>query len=126
MVDYPYRGLPVLSSHVAPLYAVWNAGPKLDADEIPQIAHHFCTFAGIAPPEQPGRVEEIKGRLELVAEIWEMITDVEDRAASWGKEIKNGKRKREDAGWDLRSAARFLSNIKTVYPHVSARLPSSL
>jgi len=54
--------------------------------EIPEIARYFCGFVGPGrdPTEQLERVEEIQGRLELVAEIWEMITAVRDRAAVWG------------------------------------------
>lgn len=104
MVGYPYRELPVIICHVAPLYAVWNAGPKLTADKIPEIARHFCEFSGDDTPTQPTRVEEIKSRLDLVAEIWKMITGVQAHAISWGK-VKNGKRKYpEDLTSDSRSA----------------------
>ena len=51
--SYPYRGLPAIRSHIAPLYAVWNAGPKLTEKgmpDIPGIARHFCEFV---EPDSP-------------------------------------------------------------------------
>jgi len=78
MVDYPYRALPPIQSHVAPLYTVWHAGLKLmlvgGTPKIPEIVRQFCEGGEDHDPQQPERAEGIRSQLKLVAEIWEMIT----------------------------------------------------
>ena len=114
---YPYRGLPAVRSHIAPLYAVWNAGPKLAEKGIPEIARHFCEFVRPnkpgPPPTQPDRITEIESRLGLVAEIWNMIMAVGIDAANWGKGAKNLKRKRFEDFLDLNAPP---SSIRTSIP----------
>ncbi|KAG1772253.1 hypothetical protein EV702DRAFT_1048709 [Suillus placidus] len=40
--SYPYQGLPLLECHIAPPFAIINAGPKCKRDHINQIVHKYC------------------------------------------------------------------------------------
>ena len=85
---YPYRSIPPVDCHIAPLYAIWNTGPKLtakDARGISAITEEFCQYNGEDSPIQLGRKENIKKRLALVAAIWKEIEAAKDPAASWGR-----------------------------------------
>jgi len=93
---YPYRSIPPVECHIAPLYAIWNAGSKLtakNAREIPAIAEEFCQYNGDRYDPQPERKENIEKRLAFVAAIWKTIEGAKVSAARWGKSAM--KRKRE-------------------------------
>lgn len=90
IVQYPYRAFQPFQIHVAPLYAVWNAGPKLIEQDIPDVAVRFCEDGD--DPQQSERIGEIQSRLELVAEIWRMIETAQPSAEAWGK-TRRGKRR---------------------------------
>jgi hypothetical protein len=95
-IEYPYRGLPPAFSHIAPLYAIWKAGPKLSLDDISQIAQRFCEgHVTENNPPAPDHYNEVKTRLELVAHIWQLVQDSKARAEAW-KSSKRGKRRRSE------------------------------
>ena len=97
---YPYRSIPPVDCHIAPLYAIWNAGPKLtakDARGISAIAEEFCQYNGEDFPIQLGRKENIEKRLALVAVIWKEIEAAKDPAASWGRSAMKWKRETSPA-----------------------------
>ena len=97
--------------------------------DIPEIARHFCEFVEpdqSDPLTQPELVEGIESRLKLVAEIWEMITDVENAAASWGggePRLANGSAMKTSQAWMMPSPVP-LEHQHRLPACLPARLPS--
>ena len=97
---YPYRSILPVDCHIAPLYTIWNAGPKLtakDTHRISAIAEEFCQYNGEDFPIQLGRKENIEKWLALVAAIWKEIEAAKDPAASWGRSAMKRKHKTSPA-----------------------------
>ncbi|KAG1723138.1 amidase signature domain-containing protein [Suillus lakei] len=100
--QYPYPDLSLLECHVAPPFAIINAGPKCKRDQIDQIVLDRY------PQQTEGSTmesdaEELKQRLTLLCDTWDLFMDPGVRAAAktWEKsETGGGKRQREqsDAG----------------------------
>lgn len=99
--QYPYLDLPLLECHVAPPFTVINAGPKCERDQIDQIVLRRY------PQQTEGSTmesdaKELKQRLTLLCDAWDLFMDPDVRAAAkaWEKSETGGKRKREqsDAG----------------------------
>ncbi|KAG1770806.1 hypothetical protein EV702DRAFT_1248958 [Suillus placidus] len=94
---YPYPDLSLLECHVAPPFAVINAGPKCKRDQIDQI------ILDRYPQQTEGSTmesdaKELEQRLALLCDTWDLFMDLDVRAAAetWGKsETGEGKRKRE-------------------------------
>ncbi|KAG1727411.1 amidase signature domain-containing protein [Suillus lakei] len=100
--QYPYPDLSLLECHVAPPFAIINAGPKCKRDQIDQIVLDRY------PQQTEGSTmesdaKELKQRLTLLCDTWDLFMDPGVRAAAktWEKsETGGGKRQREqsDAG----------------------------
>ncbi|KAG2337169.1 hypothetical protein BDR05DRAFT_1005250 [Suillus weaverae] len=99
--QYPYLDLPLLECHVAPPFAVINAGPKCERDQIDHIVLRRY------PQQTEGSTmesdaKELQQRLTLLCDTWDLFMDPDVRAAAkaWEKSETGGKRKREqsDAG----------------------------
>src|SRR6202790_4997671 len=91
---HPYRDLPELECHIAPPYAVINAGPKcidLDPDQVALDYHQS---------EMSNSQMELKRQLELLRDIWALFENVKEAAKAWeGTEREKrwkAKRKREE------------------------------
>lgn len=90
--SYPYQTLHPLECHIAPPFAVINAGPK-------------CAGADLAAIVQACRQtnedrQALKDLLELLCETWNLFEDARANAKDWEKE-KRGKRKREHDDEDI-------------------------
>ncbi|KAG1736039.1 hypothetical protein EDB19DRAFT_1723362, partial [Suillus lakei] len=100
--QYPYSDFPLLECHVAPPFAIIDAGPKCKRDQIDQIVLDRY------PQQTEGSTmesdaKELKQRLTLLCDTWDLFMNPGVRAAAktWEKsETGGGKRKREqsDAG----------------------------
>jgi hypothetical protein len=95
---YPFRTFPTLHSHVAPLYVVVNAGPKLEGRSLNAIAQAYSKAPSEPPFNSPvlddDREIEILQRLQLVAEIWGIIQGCSEEAKTWEQSYRGLKRKR--------------------------------
>ncbi|KAG1720246.1 hypothetical protein EDB19DRAFT_1778089 [Suillus lakei] len=100
--QYPYSDFPLLECHVAPPFAIINAGPKCKRNQIDQIVLDRY------PQQTEGSTmesdaKELKQRLTLLCDTWDLFMDpgVRATAKTWEKsETGGGKRSREqsDAG----------------------------
>ena len=98
---HPYRDLPELECHIAPPYAVINAGPKcidLDLDQIALDYHQS---------EMSGSQMELKLQLELLRDIWALFENAKEAAKAWEEtereKRRKAKRKREENDTDTYS-----------------------
>lgn len=114
----PYPNLPSLESHISPPFAVINAGPKLSRDQIDRIT------LGLHP-EQTKESEELKQRLTLLCDTWDLFMGAKRVAMTWGKSEAgdkseaggNRKRKQSNSGQTDRCSTRS----KTRSAHVGHR-----
>ena len=86
---HPYRDLPELECHIAPPYAVINAGPKcmnLDLDRV-ALDYHGS--------ETSDSQRELKHRLGLLCEIWVLFENAKEAANAWGEKEREARRKRK-------------------------------
>ncbi|KAG2337159.1 hypothetical protein BDR05DRAFT_1005241 [Suillus weaverae] len=100
--QYPYSNFPLLECHIAPPFAVINAGLKCKRDQIDQIVLGCCPQQTEGSTMESG-AKELKQRPTLLCDTWDLFMDPDVRAAAkaWEKsETGGGKRKREqiDAG----------------------------
>jgi hypothetical protein len=101
MYDHPYRDLPDFECHIAPLYAVINAGPKcidLDLDQVALDYHQS---------EMSDSQMEPKRQLEPLRDIWALFENAKEAAKAWEEtereERCKAKRKREENDTDTYS-----------------------
>ena len=99
--DHPYHDLPHLECHIAPPYAVINAGPKcvgLDLDRVALDYHRS---------ERNNSQRELKRQLELLCNIWALFENEKEAANAWGgnerEERQKKKRKRDEDDVDTSS-----------------------
>ncbi|KAG1863209.1 hypothetical protein DFJ58DRAFT_743871 [Suillus subalutaceus] len=76
--QHPFSNLPLLECHILPPYAVINAAQKLSRDQIDGIVRDLHA-------EQTKEFEELKQRLTLVCDTWDLFMDAEDVAKAWEK-----------------------------------------
>jgi hypothetical protein len=89
---HPYQTLPPLECHIAPPFAIINAGPKCAGADLDAIARACC--------QTNGNQQALKDRLELLCETWNLFENARANAKDWEKE-KRGKRKRERDDEDI-------------------------
>ncbi|KAG1767890.1 hypothetical protein EV702DRAFT_1050222 [Suillus placidus] len=97
--EYPYPNLPLLECHILLPYAVINAGQKLNRNQLDGIVRGLHA-------EQTTEFEELKQRLTLLCDIWDLFMGAQDTAKAWGKPaegdkseaVGNRKRKQNDSG----------------------------
>lgn len=98
---HPYRDIPYLECHIAPPYAIINAGPKCAGLDLDQIARAYCQS------ETSEFQEELKHRLQLLYDIWALIESAKEAAKVWEAKEREGrrklKRKRDDDDIDTSS-----------------------
>jgi hypothetical protein len=99
--DHPYRDLPELECHIAPAYAVVNAGPKCIGLDLSQVALDYYES------EASNSHMELKRQLELLRDTWALFENAEEAARIWEErereERRKGKRKRDDDDMDTSS-----------------------
>jgi len=88
---HPYTDMPTLDSHLAPPLAVINGGGKCEGVDFDNITTDLA----------------LKGRLELLGEIWEFIKSAEEDAKSWGR--KRPREKKEDEEEEDSNASRRIT-----------------
>jgi hypothetical protein len=97
---HPYRDLPDLECHIAPPYAVINAGPKCTGLDLDKIALDYQ----VGDSESQ---EELKHRLELLRDIWALFEGAKEAAKAWEEkereERRKQKRKRDEDDIDTSS-----------------------
>lgn len=106
----PHHNLPLLECHIFPPYAVINAGQKLRRDQVDEIARGLDA-------EQTTNFTELKQRLTVLCDIWDLFTGARDAAEAWKKpavgdntEAVGGmKRKHSDSGQTNRRSTRSKS-----------------
>jgi hypothetical protein len=64
---HPYRDFPELECHVAPPYAIINAGPKCEGLDLGKSA---LDYYGSEPCESQ---RELKDQLELIRDTWALF-----------------------------------------------------
>ena len=85
--SYPYQTVPSLECHIAPPFAVINAGPKCAGLDLVAVARAYC---------QTNETQQaLQGRLELLCETWNLFENARGDAKDWGNEKKR-KREHED------------------------------
>ncbi|KAM6489220.1 hypothetical protein JOM56_015390 [Amanita muscaria] len=89
---YPYHTLPDLECHVAPPFVAINGGRKLAGVDLDAITLDYCQSSDSRPT--------LKGRLEVLREIWEILQSAKQDASKW-EESKRGKRKRDEDDEDI-------------------------
>lgn len=108
--EYPYPNLPLLECHILPPYAVINAGPKLKRHQLDEIARGLHA-------EQTTEFKELKQRLTLLCDIWDLFMGAKAAAKVWGEPVDgdksegvgNRKRKQNDSGQTNRRSTRSKS-----------------
>lgn len=99
--NHPYRDLPELECHIAPPYAVINAGPKCIGLDLDQVALDYHQS------ETSDSQMELKLQLELLRDIWALFENAKEAAKAWEeterKERRKAKRKREENDTDTYS-----------------------
>lgn len=99
--DHPYHDLPELVCHIAPPYAVINAGPKCIGLDLHQVARDYHQS------ETSDSQMELKDQLELLRDIWALFENVKEVAKAWEKiqreESWKKKRKRDKDDTDTYS-----------------------
>jgi len=98
---HPYHDLPQLECHVAPPYAVLNAGPKCVDLNLDQVALDYYQS------ETSDSYVELKGQLELSRDTWALFENAQEAAKVWEEiereERRKKKRKRDDDDMDTSS-----------------------
>ena len=98
---HPYHNLSDLECHIAPPYAIINAGPKCVGLDLDQITRICCQT------ETSQSQEELKHRLELLRDIWALIEAEKEAAKAWEErereERRKLKRKRDEDETDTSS-----------------------
>lgn len=108
--EYPYPNLSLLECHILPPYAVINAGQKLSRNQLDGIVRGLHA-------EQTTEFEELKQRLTLLCDIWDLFMGAQDAAKAWGKPadgdkseaVGNRKRKHNDSSQTNRRSTRSKS-----------------
>jgi hypothetical protein len=99
---HPYGDLPELECHIAPPYAVINAGPKCIGLDLNKIALDYHQS------ETSGYHRELKLQLELLRDTWALFESAKEAAMAWEEkerdERKKQKRKRDEDDTDTFSA----------------------
>lgn len=94
---YPFPDFPTLTCHIAPPFAVINAGPKCSRDKIGEIVR------GRFPQPTDGS-KEFERRLTLLCDTWDLFQGAMSAAQAWGircrREQRARKRKSEKADSD--------------------------
>jgi hypothetical protein len=126
--QYPYLDLPLLECHVAPPFTVINAGPKCERDQIDQIVlHRYPQQTEGSPMESDAK--ELKQRLTLLCDTWDLFVDPDVRAAAkaWEGSETGGKRKREQSDAGQTDGRNTRSKTRSGYggDHKRKRSPSS-
>jgi hypothetical protein len=96
---HPYRDFPELECHIAPPYAIINAGPKCVGLDLGKVA---LDYYGSEPCESQ---RELKRQLELLRDTRALFEDAADAAKAWEERERDAKRKRkrDDDGMDTAS-----------------------
>ena len=87
--DHPYRNLPHLECHIAPPYAVINAGPKCVGLDLDRVALDYHKS------ETSDSQRELKRQLELLCDIWALFENAEEAANAWGGKEREERQKRK-------------------------------
>ncbi|KAG1767898.1 hypothetical protein EV702DRAFT_1282506 [Suillus placidus] len=80
--QYPYPNLPFLECHILPPYAVINAGQKLCRNQVDGIVRGLHA-------EQTTEFAELKQRLALLCDIWDLFMGAQDAAKATHQAIAN-------------------------------------
>ncbi|KAG1863233.1 hypothetical protein DFJ58DRAFT_725133 [Suillus subalutaceus] len=115
--QHPFSNFPLLECHILPPYAVINAAQKLSRDQIDGIVRDLHA-------EQTKEFEELKQRLTLVCDTWDLFMDAEDAAKAWEKSangdkseaVGDRKRKQSDSGEAYRRSTRSKSGTDPNHP----------
>ena len=96
---HPYRDLRELECHIAPPYAIINAGPKCVGLDIDKLALDYHEWEGCESQRA------LKAELELLRDTWALFKDAADAAKAWEEKEREEKRKRKrgDDGMDTAS-----------------------
>jgi hypothetical protein len=86
---HPYRDLPELECHIAPPYAIINAGPKCVGLDIDKLALDYHES------EACESQRALKAELELLRDTWALFEDAGDAAKAWEEKEREEKRKRK-------------------------------
>src|SRR5882762_3199381 len=86
---HPYRDLPELECHIAPPYAVINAGPKCVGLNLDRVALDYHES------EMSDSQRELKRQLELLGNIWALFENAKEAANAWGRKEREERRKRK-------------------------------
>jgi hypothetical protein len=70
---HPYRNLPELGCHIAPPYAVINAGPKCVGLDLDQVALDYYQ----------SEMSNSQMELKLLCDIWALFENVKEAAKAW-------------------------------------------
>ncbi|KAG1853485.1 hypothetical protein DFJ58DRAFT_914230 [Suillus subalutaceus] len=105
--QHPFSNFPLLESHILPPYAVINAAQKLSRNQIDGIVRDRHA-------EQTKEFEELKQRLTLMCDTWDLFMGAKGVAMAWGKSevgdksevVGNRKRKQSDSGQTDRHGTR--------------------
>jgi hypothetical protein len=89
---HPYQTLPPLECHIAPPFAVINAGPKCAGADLDAITQACC--------QTNEHQQALKDRLELLCKTWSLFENAMANAKDWETE-RRGKRKRERDDEDI-------------------------
>jgi hypothetical protein len=85
--DHPYRDLPELVCHIAPPYAVINAGPRCVELDLGQVALDY------RQSEKSDSMRELKCQLKLLCDIWALFENAKDAAKAWEETQREERRK---------------------------------
>jgi hypothetical protein len=98
---HPYRDLPELECHIAPPYAIINAGPKCVGLDLDQVALDYHES------ETSDSQRELRRQLEVLCNIWALFENAKEAANAWGgnerEERQKRKRKRDEDDVDASS-----------------------
>ena len=96
--SFPYQTLPPLDCHIAPPFAVINAGPKCARVDLAAMAQACC--------ETDAAQKALEDRLDLLCDTWNLFEGAGEDARDWEKQWR-GKRKREREDEDIARLAQF-------------------
>ncbi|KAG2129423.1 uncharacterized protein EDB93DRAFT_1256293 [Suillus bovinus] len=94
---YPFPDFPTLACHIAPPFAVINAGPKCNRDKIGEIVQGRF-------PQPTDESKKFERRLTLLCDTWDLFQGAMSAAQAWGiqcnREQRARERKRKEADSD--------------------------
>ncbi|KAF7969581.1 hypothetical protein HWV62_26889 [Athelia sp. TMB] len=80
LYDYPYRSFPTISCHITPLFAIIDAGIKLQNHNLRDLAVSYS--------EDNEEQAELERKLNIVHKIWALFTGAKSAAQNWSKSLK--------------------------------------